>query len=108
AGSPPQPPVGGVGELLLPGAGQPGLSSARSARVPSAASVVVCQAPGTGSRDRTLPRRAPVPGAGSGATQRADAHLLVGAGMSPGPRAGCGKSACPVVRLGKADVSSRR
>src|SRR5262249_45600151 len=96
AGNPPQPPVGGVGELLLPGAGQPGLSSDRSARVPSAASVVVCQAQGTGPRDRTLPGRTPVPGAGSSPTQRADVHLLVGEGMSPCPRAGWGKPACPV------------
>ena len=44
-----KPHVGGMGELLLPGACQPGLSSDRSARASSAASVVVREAQGAGS-----------------------------------------------------------
>jgi hypothetical protein len=50
-----------MGELLLPGACQPGLSSDRSARVSSAASVVVCEAQGAGSWGGTLPGQIPVP-----------------------------------------------
>src|SRR6185369_12240916 len=85
-----QPDVGWLGELLLPGAGQPCLSSDRSARESSAASVVECQAPGAGSGNRTLPGQIPVRSLAISKAGAAHEDLLVGESLNPCPRAGCG------------------
>src|SRR5262245_30536681 len=89
-----KPDVGWLGELLLPGVGQPGLSCDRSARVSSAASVVVRQTQGAGTRDGTILVRTPVPATAVATAWHADP--FVGESLSPCPRAGCGKSARPV------------
>ena len=61
AGGPPEPEASGMGELLLPGARQPGLPCPRPAQLPSAPSVVVRQAQGEEPGDVTLPRPVPAP-----------------------------------------------
>src|ERR1700686_2994321 len=78
-----QPDVGWLGELLLPGACQPGLSSDRSARESSAASVVVCEAQGAGWEGVTVLSRLPVPGLAFGKTGAAYTHFSVGESLTP-------------------------
>ena len=60
------------------------------------ASMAAQEAQGAGRGDGTLPRRVPVPGAGTPPAPGAYAQLPVGDRVSPCPKAGCGKTACPV------------
>src|SRR5262245_50422436 len=91
-----QQETGGVGELLLPGPGEQGVSSRGQAYLPSAPSVVACQAPGSDPGIFTIFQRVPARGAGSGSPEGPAAQLLVCEGVSSCPRAGCLNRARPV------------
>ena len=95
-GGSPEQETGRVGELLLAGAGQQGLSRRGQPRAASAPPLAVSEAPGGGSRDVTVSRRIPPPNSGPEPPGGSKTQLRVSDSMSPCPRAGCGKSACPV------------
>src|SRR3954468_7104465 len=92
----PQQETGGVGELLLPGPGEQGVSSRGQAYLPSAPPVVACQAPGSDPGILTLSQRGPARCAGTGPPEGPAAQLPVCEGVSSCPRAGCLNRARPV------------
>ena len=83
-------------ELLLSGTGKQSLPCSGPTCLPEATPVAVCEAKGAGPGNLTLPRRVPVSKSRAHKAGRADAQLLVGEGVIPCPKAGCGKSARPV------------
>ena len=62
----------------------------------SASPVALRQAQGEDPGDVTVPRSVPVRRVGADPPERTDEELPVGESMSSCPRAGCGKTACPV------------
>jgi hypothetical protein len=80
----------------------------RSSRKQSVAPVVAVQAQNQASQGRDLSTLASLPAHWARAPEPAWARRAVGEGVKFCPRAGCGKSACPVVCPAKAGMFSRR
>src|SRR5512135_247162 len=91
-----EPAAAGVVELLLPRPREPGVPCPRPALLQSASPVALRQAQGEDPGDITVPRSVPVRRVGADPPERTDEELPVGESMSSCPRAGCGKTACPV------------
>ena len=85
-----------LGELLPSRNGQPSLSRDRQLHRDAVASVATRQAQGQTARGQELSTLAPVRGLRSRTSDRARAWPVVGESVRSCPRAGCGKSACPV------------
>src|SRR5262249_23488746 len=96
AGISAQQETGGLGELLLPGPGEQGISSRGQAHLPPAPPVVACQAPGADFGILTLSQRGPARRAGTGPPEGPAAQLPVCESVSSCPRAGCLNRARPV------------
>ena len=94
--SPAQPAADGLGELLLPGIRQQGVSGRGRSRDVAAPPVAVREAQGVERRVCTILIPVPDRATRPGATALASAQVSECARMKPCPRAGCGKSARPV------------
>jgi len=83
-------------EAWLGGLARPSVSSRGRARADAASPVAAPEEPKRRPGDDTLPRRVPVRRPGTHPPQCPDEQPPVGEGLTPRPRAGCGKSARPV------------
>src|SRR6267378_7232549 len=98
-----------MGELLQGRHRQHGLSSARQLHGSAVASVVALQAQSqAAAQGRELSTLAPVRALRARTLEQAWARRVVDEGVRTCPRAGCGRSACPVVCPVKAGMFSRR
>src|SRR5712671_5437526 len=98
-----------MGELLQGRHRQHGVSSTRQLHGSAVASVVALQAQSqAAAQGRELSTLAPVRALRARTLEQAWARRAVDEGVRSCPRAGCGKSACPVVCPAKAGMFSRR
>ena len=91
-----QPKACGLGPVLLFGAGRQSVSGGPSPHHAAATPVARHQAQGSPRRIQMLSCLLPPPDFGVGRTAEAETELSVGDDVMSCPRAGCGKSACPV------------
>ena len=103
-----EPLVERLGELLSGRNHQPRVPGARQLHRTAVASVVAPQAQGQATQGRELSTLAPLRALRSRTSECARAQRGVGDGVKSCPRAGCGRSACPVVCPAKAGMFSRR
>jgi hypothetical protein len=96
AGERVEPLAARLGELLRSRDHQPRLPSARQLHRRAVTSVVAHQAQSQTPRGRELSTPAPLRVLPSRTADRAWASRVVGEGVMSCPRAGCGRSACPV------------
>src|SRR5215472_14128073 len=87
-----------LGELLRRWLSHQSVSGARQLHSDAVAPVVALQAQGQATPGRDLSTLAPLRALRSHTPDRAWAQRAVGEGVTSCPRAGCGKSACPVRR----------
>src|SRR6266496_2589738 len=97
-----------MGELLQCRHRQQGVPSDRQLHRCAVAPVVAHQAQGQATQGRGLPTPASLRVLRARTSNRAWARRAVGEGVKSCPRAGCGRSACPVVCPAKAGMFSRR
>src|SRR5258708_25025692 len=94
--------VGGrVGELLASRERQQGVSGTRQVRSDAVAPVVAVQAQNQASQGRELSTLASLRALWARTAEQAWARRAVGGGVKFCPRAGWGKSACPIGGVGK-------
>src|SRR5271157_5371385 len=96
AGGQGEPHAARMGELLFGRRLQQGVSGARLLHSGAVAPVVALQAQSQATRGRELSTLAPLRALRARTPDRAWARLAVDEGVRSCPRAGCGKSACPV------------
>src|SRR5260370_2030807 len=97
-----------MGELLQCRHRQQGIQSDRQLPRCAVAPVVAHQAQGQATQGRDLSTLAPLRALRARTPKPARARRVVGEGVKSCPRAGCGRSACPVVCPVKAGMFSRR
>src|SRR5271166_1821598 len=97
-----------MGELLPSRNRQQGVSGARRLHSRAVAPVVALQAQTQATKGRDLSTLAPLRVLRARTSEPAWARRVVDEGVRSCPRAGCGRSACPVVCPAKAGVFSRR
>src|SRR4030088_1423399 len=97
-----------MGELLSSRHRQQGVSGTRQLHSDAVAPVVAVQAQTQASQGRELSTLASLRALWARTPRQAWARRAVGEGVKFCPRAGCGKSACPVVCPVKAGMFSRR
>src|SRR6516225_7142511 len=107
AGGQVEPRAARLGELLRSWLSQQGVSGARQLHRRAVAPVVALQAQGQGTQGRDLSTLAPLRVLRARTPEPAGARRGVGEGVTSCPRAGCGKSARPVVCPVKAGMFSR-
>src|SRR5271165_4879292 len=108
AGGQSEPHAARMGELLRGRNRQQGVSSARCLRGDAVAPVVALQAQSQAAKGRELSTLAPLRALRARTSDPAWARRAVDEGVRSCPRAGCRKSACPVVCPAKAGMFSRR
>src|SRR5271169_3808304 len=108
AGGQSEPHVARMGELLPSRNHQQGVSGARCLHGGAVAPVVALQAQSQATRGRELSTLAPLRALRARTPEPAWARRAVDEGVRSCPRAGCGKSARPVVCPAKAGMFSRR
>src|ERR1700681_4873405 len=108
AGGQGEPHAARMGELLPSRHRQQGVSGTRQLRSDAVAPVVAVQAQNQASQGRDLSTPASLRALWARTPEQAWARRAVGEGVKFCPRAGCGKSACPVVCPVKAGMFSRR
>ena len=96
AGGQVEPHAARMGELLRSRHRQQSVSGARQLHSCAVAPVVALQAQGQATQGRDLSTLAPLRALRARTPDRAWARRVVGEGVKSCPRAGCGKSACPV------------
>src|ERR1700683_891219 len=96
AGGRREPPAAAVGELLSGRNRQQGVSSARCLRSDAVAPVVALQAQSQAAKGRELSTLAPLRALRARTPEPAWTRRVVDEGVRSCPRAGCGRSACPV------------
>ena len=96
AGEQSEPHAARMGELLLGRHRQQGVSGARCLRGDAVAPVVALQAQSQAAKGRELSTLAPLRALRARTPEPAWARRAVDEGVRSCPRAGCGKSACPV------------
>src|SRR6478609_8286099 len=100
AGGHSEPHAARMGELLSSRHRQKGVSGTRQLRSDAVAPVVEAQAQNQASQGRELSTLASLRALWARTPEPAWARRAVGEGVRFCPRAGCGKSACPVVCAG--------
>src|SRR5467141_2984310 len=108
AGGQGEPHAARMGELLQCRHRQQGLSGDRQLHRWAVAPVVAHQAQGQATQGRDLSTLASLRALRARTPKPAWARRVVGEGVKCCPRAGCGRSACPVVCPVKAGMFSRR
>ena len=108
AGGQVEPHAARMGELLRSRHRHQSVPGDRQLHRDAVAPVVAHQAQGQATQGRDLSTLAPLWALRARTPNRAWARRAVGEGVKSCPRAGCGKSACPVVCPAKAGVFSRR
>src|SRR5246127_3890850 len=108
AGGQVEPHVARMGQLLQRRHRQQGVPGDRQLHRCAVASVVAHQAQGQATQGRDLSTPAPLRALRARTPMPAWARRAVGEGVKYCPRAGCGRSACPVVCPAKAGMFSRR
>ena len=108
AGGQSEPDVARMGELLPSRNHQQGVSGARRLHSGAVAPVVALQAQSQATRGRELSTLAPLRALRARTPEPPWARRAVDEGVRSCPRAGCGKSARPVVCPAKAGMFSRR
>ena len=108
AGGQVEPHAARMGELLPSRYRQQSVSGARQLHSCAVAPVVALQAQGQATQGRDLSTLAPLRALRARTPEPAWARRVVGEGVKSCPRAGCGRSACPVVRPEKVGMFSRR
>ena len=96
AGGQVEPDAAGMGELLSGRHRQQGISGTRQLHRGAVAPVVACQAQGQATKRRDLSTSASLRALRARASDCARKQPAVGESMMSCPRAGCGRSACPV------------
>lgn len=91
-----EPRAARLGQLLCSRDGQPGIPCARQLHRHAVTPVVAAQAQGQATARRELSTLAPLRALRARTSVRAWQRPAVGEGVSSCPRAGCGRSACPV------------
>src|SRR5215469_9031494 len=107
AGGQVEPRVAWLGELLRGWLSHQSVSGARQLHSRAVAPVVALQVQGQATQERDVSTLAPLRVLRSRTPDRAWAQRAVGEGVTSCPRAGCGKSARPVVCPVKASMFSR-
>src|SRR5271154_7411336 len=97
-----------MGELLRGRNRQQGVSGARRLRGDTVAPVVALQAQSQATKRRELSTLAPLRALRARTPEPAWARRAVDEGGRACPRAGCGRSGCPVVGTAKAGMVNRR
>src|SRR5258705_12628106 len=108
AGGQGEPLAARMGELLPSRPRQQGVAGNRQLHSDAVAPVVAVQAQDQASQGRDLSTLASLRALWAHTLEPAWARRAVGEGVKFCPRAGCGKSACPVVCPAKAGMFSRR
>ena len=108
AGGQSEPHAARMGELLPSRNRQQGVSGARCLRGDAVAPVVALQAQSQATKGRELSTLAPLRALRARTSEPAWARRVVDEGVRSCPRAGCGRSARPVVCPAKAGMFSRR
>src|SRR6516165_11119627 len=107
AGGQVEPRAAWLGELLPSWLSHQSVSGTRQLHSSAVAPVAALQAQGQATQGRDVSPLAPLRALRSRTSDRAGVQRAVGEGVTSCPRAGCGKSACPVVCPVKAGMLSR-